>query len=57
MCLIISGLNTTLKLMVLPIEFAIVYPGGKVGSLAYMLKSADVGVKDSVRCSLSANKN
>nr|WP_272129626.1 hypothetical protein [Synechococcus sp. AH-551-E11] len=37
--------------------FAIVYPGGKVGSLIYMLKSADVGVKDSVRCPLSANKN
>ena len=37
--------------------FVIVYPGGKVGSLAYILKPADVGVKDSVRCPLSANKN
>ena len=37
--------------------FAIVYPGGKVGSLTYMLESADIGIKDSVRCPLSANKN
>ena len=37
--------------------FVIVYPGGKVGSLTYMLKSADAGVKNSVRCPLSANKN
>ncbi len=37
--------------------FAIVYPGGKVGSLTYMLESSDIGVKDGVRCPLSANKN
>ena len=37
--------------------FAIICPGGKVGSLAYMLKSDDIGVEDSVRCPLSANKN
>lgn len=37
--------------------FAIVYPGGKVSSITYMLNSADKGVNNGVKCALSANKD
>jgi hypothetical protein len=37
--------------------FAIVYPGGIVSSITYMMTSKNEKIKDSIQCPLSGNKN
>jgi hypothetical protein len=37
--------------------FAIIYPGGIVSSITYMMTSKNEKIKDSIQCPLSGNKN